>query len=299
MSATSAPSNGALTVHPGTKLLGEILSWSCAGLSVKHIDLVDALREARLDENVARELLPRHAFARACRKLAKDRIIRPLAESTTTITFQFTSESRAEGRYEYTLETLLKLEKQTGKVECDLPGLATYAQELLDHHIAVRSGSDVTRVIQRLFERRADLFPVRPQGGCYFCPVEYRSFIDQIDAFIQKVNGKLWRFPVPAGTPHGDRSVKEAVAAGLGSLIEEHRQAIAEFGADTRESTLERAAERIRLTRHKLAAYSAYLSEERDKLERDLAEASYELRQKVEQLATVSDGSPAQPSTST
>jgi hypothetical protein len=74
MSATSAPSNGALTVHPGTKLLGEILSWSCAGLSVKHIDLVDALREARLDENVARELLPRHAFARACRKLAKGRV---------------------------------------------------------------------------------------------------------------------------------------------------------------------------------------------------------------------------------
>lgn len=293
MSSSTAVTNGVLSVPSGTKLLGEILSWSCAGLSVKHIDLVDALRDSGLDENVAREMLPRHAFSRACRKLAKDRIIRPLSENTTTLTFQFTSESRADGRYQYTLETLLKLEKQTGKVECDLPGLATYAQELLDHHIAVRDGSDVTRVIQRLFERRADLFPVRPQGGCYFCPAEHRAFLDQIDEFVKKVGARLWRFPVPAGTPHGDRSVKEAVASGLSSIIQEHRQAVEEFGADTRDSTLERAAERIRLTRHKVSAYSAYLAEERERLERDLSEASEELRKKVEELATLRDGTTA------
>lgn len=293
MSTSTASPNGFRTVSPGTKLLGEILSWSCAGLTVKHLGLMEALRDADLDESVARELLPRHAFSRACRKLARDRIIRPVAEDSTTITFQFTSEARAGDRYEYTLETLLKLEKQTGKVCCDLPGLATYAQELLDHHIAVRSGSDITRVIQRLFERRADLFPVRPQGGCYFCPAEHADFLDRIDVFVQKVKGRLWRFPVPSGTSHGDRSVKEAVACGLGSLIEEHRQAIAVFGTDTRESTLERAAERIRVTRHKISAYAAYLAEERDRLERDLTEASQELRKKVEELSTLRDGTPA------
>jgi hypothetical protein len=31
------------------------------------------------------------------------------------------------------------------------------------------------------------------------------------------------RFPVPAGTTHGDRSVQEAVASGLAALIEDHR----------------------------------------------------------------------------
>lgn len=298
MSASTAVANGVHSVPAGTKLLGEILSWSCAGLTVKHIDLVEALHDAGLEENVARELLPRHAFSRACRKLARDRIIRSVAEDASTITFQFTSEAKAGDRYEYTLETLLKLEKATGKVSCDLPGLATYAQELLDHHIAVRGGSDITRIIQRLFERRADLFPVRPQGGCYFCPALHTTFVDRIDIFIRRVNGQLWRFPVPAGTPHGDRSVKEAVACGLSSIIEEHRQAVAEFGVDTRESTLERAAERIRVTRHKVGAYAAYLAEEREKLERDLAEASHELRKKVEQLATVRDGTPAGPSTS-
>src|SRR5262249_42683585 len=98
-------------------------------------------------------------------------------------------------------------------------------------------------------------------------------------------NGQLLRFPVPAGTSEGDRSVKEAVACGLAAMIQEHRDAIALFGEDTRESTLERAAERIRVTRHKIASYSEYLSEERSRLEKDLAAASSELRAKVESLA--------------
>ena len=50
----------------------------------------------------------------------------------------------------------------------------------------------------------------------------------------------------------------------------------------------ERAAERIRLTRRKLAAYSCYLSEERDRLERELTEASKLLRLKVESIASTS-----------
>jgi hypothetical protein len=37
-------------------------------------------------------------------------------------------------------------------------------------------------------------------------------------------------FPIPVGTPHGDVSVRDTVAAGLRSLIEEHHTAIASFG---------------------------------------------------------------------
>jgi hypothetical protein len=75
------------------------------------------------------------------------------------------------------------------------------------------------------------------------------------------------------------------VASGIAALIAEHRDAIAAFGADTREGTLERAAERLRVVRHKLSAYAAYLAEERLRLERDLAEAAHELRAKAEALA--------------
>lgn len=269
----------------GTRLHGEILTWSCNGVAVRYADLINALKDASLDEGVARELAPRHAFARACRKLARDRIIRQVAEDETTLTFQFTSERRDSDRFEYTLETLLTLNKGTGKVSCELPGLATLAQEKLDEATVARTGADVTRVVQKLFDRQADLFAIRPKGGCYFVPITHSAFTDRVQCFLGKINGQLLRFPVPAGTTEGDRSVKEAVASGLAAMIEEHRAAIACFGDDTREATLERAAERIRVTRHKVSAYSEYLAEERSRLEKELAIASSELRAKVESLS--------------
>lgn len=271
-------------VPSGTSLLGEIITWTCGGVSIQHLDLIDALRATDLDEAVARELAPRHAFSRACKKLAQDRIIRQVSESESVITFQFTSERREGTHFEYKLETLLTLEKATGRVSCPLASLATRAQEELDRCIQTRTGSDVTRIVQKLFERQADLFPIRTQGGAYFVPREHTDFLDRIQRFVGRLNGQLLRFPIPAGTGHGDKSVKEAVRSGLAALIEEHREAVATFGEDTREATLQRAAERIVQVRYKVQAYAAYLQEERERLESDLAEAARELRRKVEQL---------------
>jgi hypothetical protein len=282
---TLTKTNGLFAAPPGTKLLGEIITWSCSGVSIRHIDLIEALRASGLEEGVARELAPRHAFARACKKLAQQRIVRQVAEDETAITFQFTQESRKGDHFEYALETMLFLDKATGRVTCALPGLATIAQEELDRCLEARTGSDVTKIIQKLFERRADLFPIREQGGAFFCPQEHVAFVDQVQGFLGRLNGRMNRFPVPAGTSEGDRSVKASVAAGLGALIAEHRSAIEAFGEDTRHSTLERAAERIRQTRFKISAYADYLAEEKARLEEQLAEAARTLRAKVEALA--------------
>ncbi len=125
----------------GTRLLGEVISWTCSGVAVTHPALLAALKDAGLDEGVARELAPRHAFTRACKKLSDRRIIRQVAEDEAAVTFQFTQESRDGDRFEYTLETLLTLDKKTGTVTCDLPGLATLAQEELDRCLDARSGT--------------------------------------------------------------------------------------------------------------------------------------------------------------
>jgi hypothetical protein len=274
-------------VGAGTQLLGEVIAWACPGVSVTHSALVRALEDAGLDPGVARELAPRHAFSRACKRLSDQRIIRPVSEDAATVRFQFTQESREGDRYEYRLETTLTLDKQTGAVTCELPGLATLAQEELDRCIAARTGSDITKVVQRLFERNADLFPIRPQGGCYFTPASHVGFVDQIQDLLGRVGGRLLRFPVPAGTEEGDRSVTQAVADGLAAVVAEHRAAVAQFGADTRDDTLARAAEKIRATKFKLAAYAEYLAGEKDRLDRAVADAERELRDKVEQIASV------------
>ncbi len=269
----------------GTPLVGEVITWTCGGATVRHADLIAALTDAGLDESVARELAPRHAFTRACKKLSDRRIIRQVAEDESCVKFQFTAESRDGDRYEYELETMLALDKKTGTVTCELPGLATLAQEELDRCIAVRTGADLTRVVQKLFDRHADLFPIRPQGGAYFCPAAHAGFVDKVQGLLGRLNGQLLRFPVPAGTAAGDRSVKEAVACGLAALIEEHRQAVAQFGSDTRDDTLRRAAERIRATRLKVEGYAELLAEEKARLDRAVADAQEELRAKVAGLA--------------
>ncbi len=278
-------------VGAGARLLGEVIAWACPGLTVPHADLVRALEAADLDPGVARELAPRHAFARACKRLSDQRIIRPIAEDTTSIKFQFTQETREDDRYEYRMETTLTLDKQTGSVSCELPGLATLAQEELDRCIAVRTGSDVTRVVQKLFERQADLFPIRPGGGCYFVPQRHAAFTDMIRVFLDRVGGRLLRFPVPAGTEEGDRSVTQAVADGLAAVVAEHRAAVAQFGTDTRADTLQRAAEKIRTTKFKLQTYAEYLAGEKERLDRAVADAEGELRAKVAEIA----GEPAEP----
>ena len=272
----------------GSRLLGEVIAWTCAGIAVRHGDLVNALSAAGLDPAIARELAPKHAFTRACKKLSDQRIIRPVAEDENTVRFQFTAEHRDGDRFEYRLETLLTLDKKTGKVTCDLPGLATLAQEYLDQAIDARTGSDVTRVIQKLFDKHADLFPIRPQGGCYFVPSLHNAFVDKVQMFLGRINGQVLRFPVSAGTVEGDRSVKDAVATGLASLIEEHRLAVARFGEDTREDTLARAAKKIRSTQFKIQAYAEYLAEEKSKLDRAVATAREELRKKVLELSATS-----------
>src|SRR3954470_6282072 len=94
-------------VGAGTRLLGEVIAWACPGVSVTHPALVAALEAAGLDPAVARELAPRHAFSRACKKLSDQRIIRAVSEDAATVKFQFTAESREGDHYEYRMETTL------------------------------------------------------------------------------------------------------------------------------------------------------------------------------------------------
>jgi hypothetical protein len=113
------------------KLLGEVISWnvkqSRSGIPFQQV--VDALKQAKLDTAVARELAPRNAFSRACRVLKEERIIRIVTDSKDEIEFQFTREKQdpSSKMFDYQLETTLVLEKQTGKVSCNVSQLETEA----------------------------------------------------------------------------------------------------------------------------------------------------------------------------
>jgi len=275
------------TIAPGLhkagvgKILGEIITWKIQGVAISHADLISGLMASDLESDVARELAPRNAFSRACNKLDSARIIRKVAEDHARITFQFTRETLKEGNFQYHFESLLFLNKFSGEITSDDTELESLARSEFAKCLASRTSNDVTRIVQRLFERHADLFSIRDQGGVYFVPEVHHEFICKIETFVSKLGGSLQRFPVPAGSPQGDRAIQETVAHGLRAIIDDHIAAVNNFGEDTRTETLERASEKIRTTRFKIESYSLYLDKKREDLEASLQQASELLKLKL------------------
>ena len=269
------------------KMLGEIITWKIQGVAISHADLLAGLMASDLDCDVAKELAPRNAFARACSKLDSERIIRKVAEDHATITFQFTREAIEEGKFSYHFESLLFLNKHSGGITSENLELEQLAKEEFGRCMEARTANDVTKIVQRLFERHADLFSIRDQGGAYFVPEVHHDFIAKVERFVRNIGGSLQRFPIPAGSPQGDRAVQEAVAHGLQAIIDEHLQAVQKFGEDTRPDILRRAEEKVRATKLKIEGYSFYLDKKREDLEASLQQASELLRSRMSFLIEV------------
>ena len=169
------------SIVDGVRIHGEIVSWDVPPKTrLPHATIVAALAAANLDTGVSRPMAARNAFARACRNLQDRRIIRKVNEDGAAMRFQFTAESHEDGRLKYDCETILTLDKGTGLVASEVAGhddLVGRAQAAVDQELATRTGNDITDIVQRLFTRHADLFPVRQAGGCYFVPVAYVDFL--------------------------------------------------------------------------------------------------------------------------
>lgn len=271
----------AVTMH------GEIITWNVkAKTTHTHTDVVAALSAAGLDVSVAREFLPRNAFARACRKLADERVIDVVKDEAARVVFQFTRKHLDKSEWQYSKEFDVSLDKQTGVIECDDQKLREHAQQELDRCMIERTTSDVTQIVQRLFDKAsADLFPLRDQGGVYFVPRQFSLFVDQVEMFVTKLNGSVGRFPVPAGTKSGDSSIQDVVASSLMSIVMEHEDAVKAFTLDTRRSTIEAAADKIKATRVKVEAYAHYLAERRDELLASVDAANQSLMEQINALA--------------
>lgn len=266
------------------RLLGEIITWNPGKTGFSHTDVVTALKDTGLNHEVAREMLPRHAFTRAAKKLSENRVIDVVNQDHEDIKFQFTKRFIEENEWKYAKECYLTLNKKTGKISCSVTELETAAQDALDKAMEERTAADITKIITKLFDAEADLFPIRDQGGVYFVPQQYESFVVKVENFVTRLGGRVNRFPVPADTQQGDKSVQDAIINGLGMVIKDHEEAVAGFGVDTRHDTLERAAEKIKATRVKIEAYAHYLNERRQEMLDAVEVANNKLKVRIQEL---------------
>jgi hypothetical protein len=152
-----------------TTFLGEIVSWEFpTGTVVKHAALAAALDAAGLNKAAARALHLRFAFVRAIRKLASDRIIRDLKETSSTVSFQLTRERRDTDHFEYDFENIVTLDLATGKVSCKDASIEAAVTALLATCVEDRKVADLSRLLLSLFSRNADVFPIKFPAGVYF-----------------------------------------------------------------------------------------------------------------------------------
>lgn len=270
------------TTHVPLGTLGEIVSWR-APKEVRFVDLQAAMKTAGIDEKLLREMLPRHAFSRAARKLAEGRIIRQVEENDTTITFQFTKEHLKGNQYEYALETHLKLDKATGGVDCPIAGLQTMAKGLVDGELKVRKATDVSRLVQRTFEtNKGDLIPIREQGGVYFVPESHAELADRIDELLRACGGSLRRFKVSADGASTSKSVAEAMNEHFLQMISEFKTSCDEIVVGEASPTIaKRRTERVRELRVKLGAYKDILQDYAEQIEKGIDEADTDLKAKL------------------
>lgn len=277
-----------MTAEPESKLLGEVVTWDLRSTEIGYSDVRDSLQQSGLDPDEARELSPRSAFGRACRYLRDERTIDKLDYDAASgcLRFQFTRRHLDGGRFEYDYECVLSLDPDTGAVTCaENPAIEQHARELVQHAVKTRNAQDVTRLVQRLFERHADLYPINPRKGvAYFVPERHRDFTAKVDDFLKSLGGQLWRFPVPEGTPQGNSSVKDAVQSGLQSLLCELTAAVEGWDDTTRKSTMDKALERWKAISHKVESYEAYLGAEQDRLKEELEKAKQELARRITEL---------------
>lgn len=258
-------------------LLGQIITWGSGQQDTTHAAILGALKTAGLDEKFARELLPRYTFARACHEMEEGRIIRKVDEDEEKLIFQFTKEALQGGEFAYAKETLLVLEKKTGNIDADDKAVEAEAVRLMAEYKDRRTASDVSAIVQRLFAKSADLFPVREQGGCYFVPNHHLIFVDKVESFLVALGGHVHRFPILAGDQKGTQSVKDVIQQGLLRLVNDHVQAITRLDADSRASTFEKRMEEIELTRVKAEGYAEFLKDQADAVYDALGLAKREL----------------------
>jgi hypothetical protein len=257
--------------------LGEIVSWRAPG-EVRYVDLQNAMKTAGIDETLLREMLPRHGFSRAARKLSEGRIIRKVSEDDTSLKFQFTKEYLRGGQFEYALETHLELNKATGLIDCPDYSLQTMAQQLLAGEMAVRKSSDVTRLIQRTFDQnKGDLIPIREQGGVYFVPESHEHLADSVDNLLRAIGGALRRFKVSADGASTSQSVASAMNDHFESLIAEFEASCASVGSDASPTVQKNRTERINELRVKLNAYKDIMQDYAETIEKKIEAANAEL----------------------
>lgn len=269
--------------------VGTIVSWEPPH-EVAFSKLRQVVIDCGFDAKYARDMLPRDAFSRAAKELCKDRIIRRVDEDDNEIQFQFTKEWLEHNEFQYEKECEMFLDKQTGVIRSDSPDLATAAHDLLIAHQAKRNTSDITRMVQKIFDdRKGDLVPLRRNGGVYFVPQSHQDLVDKTHTLMVAIGGSLSRFSIKFGDDKTDKSIAEAMADHLIGLIDDLKMSYRDLSSESSDKVKQRRIDKILEMRDKLQSYEGLLSGYTDSIKAEIDRAENELVLAIAEPGSITD----------
>lgn len=285
------------TTFDADNCAGEVVAWDTRGLVVPQSVVVASLGAASLDPKLCRDISSPKALRRAVSKLRQTKIVGEVEDTDERLVFQFSKTAKqtltpgqlpwatlAGDSLTYEGEGRVVLDKRTGDLDGDNPQLVQMVGTMLDTAMATRKTSDITSIANRIFKAYADLFCIRAAGGCYFVPARHAGVVDAVEKFLQGCGAQLRRYPIAKGHLTGDNSVRDAVRDGIQGMIDDHLAAVANFGPQTKDRTMTKELDSIKLTRFKIDAYLEYLGEEVEGLKQKAAQADEAWRAKVESI---------------
>lgn len=263
--------------------LGQIVTWKVPAM-VTLTALRDALTAANLDEELARDLHPRHIFTRALREMKAGRVICRLQcdDAENRVSFQLTRQDAGITEVVYDREAQVNMDLHTGTITADNPEIEERARLLFEDHTAKRLTGDLTRLVQQVFDReRADLVPLREQGGVYFVPDQHKDLVEQVRTLLHGIHGRLNSFAIRLGCADTAQSVADSLSEHLAGLIEEFRASCAGISPDSRDGAIARREGRIAELRRRLECYRGLLGAYAQSIEAEINKADGELLAKL------------------
>ena len=282
-----------LNAMKGMPTIGAVITWHPGDKEQTHTSVKSALKHANLDESVAGERRPRDAFSRACKILEDERVIALFKEEGSELVYQFTGVVKDNQEIRYKKETFVRINKITGKVKCVIDTIEKFAQTELDRNMEIRTTADITKIVQKLFDKQADkdntmLFSIRDQGGAYYVAEEFMGFVNQVQSFLNAMGGDVRILPI-ANTPTGQQSVTDIVETGLNDLVEDLQKAVESFGINTQQSAMERTVEKIKQSKVRIQAHASYLGNKVDELKDYLDKCDKALVKRIDEITKAKD----------
>ena len=268
--------------HKQSGRLGEIVTWK-SPKRVAVTDLHRAMEASGIDKKFLQHMLPKSAFSRACRKLVDNRVIEKTNESEVDIEFQFTQKhlDQLGGRIEYQFETKVKIDKQTGTVECNDPELKVMIERLLRDELGHRVSIDVTRMVQKVIEESGDIFPLRERGGVYLVPDAYRETIDKIDNMFERIGGSMNRYSVDYDGGRNEKGAADAIFGKLSGMVDEFNEYVEEFDGKMTEKRNIKMTSKLNNIQTKFELYRVLLLDKAEELKSLLSDSHVKLEQKI------------------